>query len=288
MTLIIILCGLMVEHFIGITSRVRRLDWFVSYQQWLENRLSQYAVWSGPVGLLLTLAIPLIVLLIIDYVLFKYFWPLELLFAFIIFIYTLGPRYLNPELDAYIHALDENDTDTARSIAVDMVGSEKQEDLDEQTIIENILLQSNDRLFAVLFWFLVLGPMGALMYRLTSVVRNRVLDIHGSYADAARDLYNILNWPTSRLLSLGYALTGNMVASIEGWFENESKSFAVNEKILTSSGLGALHYSTAYIQPKEISDDKSYWFRSTQGLINRTLILWLIVPAIITIYGKMI
>ena len=288
MTLIIILLGLLVEHFVGVTEKARRLDWIINYQLWLENRLAMYPFWGGPVGLIITVALPLCLLLVVDYLLIKLFWPLELFFAFIVFIYSLGPRYLNPELDSYIEAIEAENNETADSIAMDIIGPTYDEHPGEQAVIENILLQANDRLFAVLFWFLILGPFGALLYRFVSVIRDRFADIHGGYADTARDLFNILNWPAARLLAVGNALAGNLVEAIDAWFENETGSLENNEVIIKASGLGALQYNPDY-EPAEATtpEDNSYWIRATQGLLNRTLIIWLIVLGIMTIAGKL-
>ncbi|MDZ7737260.1 MAG: hypothetical protein U5P41_15135 [Gammaproteobacteria bacterium] len=52
----------------------------------------------------------------------------------------------------------------------------------------SVLGQTNVRLFAVLFWFAVLGPVGALLYRLTAELHKHYGDVHGGFADALRDL----------------------------------------------------------------------------------------------------
>jgi membrane protein required for beta-lactamase induction len=138
----------------------------------------------------------------------------------------------------------------------------------------------------VLFWFIVLGPFGAMLYRLTCILRQQQHDIYGGYAESARDLYNILNWPTARLFSLGNALTGNMVEAMEAWREVEKQSFSVNEKIICASGLGSLDY-----QPPENADedtllnDRIYWLRALQGLLNRNLLAWLTILGLMTLSG---
>ncbi len=289
MTLIIILIAMLFEHFVGIADDIRRFGWFEQYVLWLENRYAHYKSWNGPTGVIASLILPLLLVILIDIILAKYFLPAGFLFALAILTYSLGPAYLDPILDDYINAIDNNDADKIDELTIKLVESSTDSDqLDEQQIIEDIMIQANDRLFAVLFWFLLLGPVGAILYRLASQLRMQHQDIHGSYSDSARDLYNILNWPSARLFSIGSALSGNLVDAIEAWREVERDSLQVNEQVIKASGMGALHY-----RPKLSPDDEelpggdSYWFRSVQGLVNRTLIIWLTALGLMTIAGWM-
>jgi membrane protein required for beta-lactamase induction len=214
--------------------------------------------------------------------------PLSLLFALAILLYSLGPKYLNPQLDDYIHALEAGDEMQADELALEFLNRDDTHQRNEQAIIENILIQANERLFGIIFWFLILGPFGALLYRLASLLRLEQLDIHGRYPDASRDLCNILNWPTARLLALGNVLSGHFVDAFEAWVENEQISLQVNEAVIKASGLGALQYQPQSSADNEaLSDDNSYWIRMTQGLLNRTLIVWLIVLGVMTLAGRL-
>lgn len=132
----------------------------------------------------------------------------------------------------------------------------------------------------------MLGPFGAMLYRLVNILKFKYQDVHGSYADSVRHLNHILNWPSIRLFGLGNALAGNMIEAMEAWRVNEDNSLSVNETVLISSGFGALHYRPG-TDRQEDDLDRSYWIRATQGLINRTLIVWLTVLGIMTIAGML-
>jgi AmpE protein len=288
MTLIIILIGMAFEHFVGVDDKLRRFAWFNDYVRWLENRLAQHSMWNGAGGVVITLAGPLLVVALITLALSNLFFPLALLFSLVVLVYSLGPRYLNPQLDELIEALEEGDWDRTREL-MSAFSDDADSFQNDQEILENILIEANERLFGVLFWFIVLGPFGAMLYRLTCILREQQRDIHGRYAESAQDLYNILNWLPARLFTLGNAVTGNMVDAMEAWSESEKQSLAVNEEVICASGLGALSY-----QPQENVDDESilndriYWLRAVQGLLNRTLLAWLTVLGIMTLSGWMI
>ena len=285
MTLIIILIGMAFEHFVGVDDKLRRFAWFNDYVRWLENRLAQHSIWNGAGGIVITLAGPLLLVAIITLALSKLFFPLVLLFSLVVLIYSLGPRYLNPQLDELIEALEKGEWERIKEL-MPAFSADADAFQSDQEILENILVEANERLFGVLFWFIILGPFGAILYRLTCILRQQHTGIHGHYAESAQDLYNILNWLPARLFTLGNAVTGNMVDAIEAWRESEKQSLAVNEDVICAGGLGALYY-----QPQENPDDESilndkiYWLRALQGLLNRTLLAWVTVLGIMTLSG---
>ena len=286
MTLIILLCGLALEYFLGVLDDVRQITWFSRYSDWLENKLVQSRYWNSTAGVIMTLAGPLFMILLIDYSLREVFSPLSYLFALVVLLNSIGPVFLNQSLNAYVEALDAEDDVQARHFAGELCHSvaAPDPDKDEQEIIGNIFVEANERLYAVIFWFIVLGPMGAMLYRLANSLKLKYQDVHGAYADSARHLNHILNWPSARLFALGNALAGNMIEAMEAWRTNEDGSFTVNEAVLISSGFGALHYRPR-TDLQEDDLDRSYWIRASQGLINRTLIVWLTVLGIMTIAG---
>ena len=286
MTLIILLIGLALETFYGVFVEYRRFEWLIRIFHWLEKHLSRYRFWDGVPGVLLTLACPLIALLIIGYGLGELLVLLGFLFTVVILVYSLGPDDLNGQLDKYIHALEAAETEQAKQLAADIVGTEiRDKDNPEHLLIGSVLVQSHQRIFAVIFWFVVLGAFGALLYRLVTVLKDEFAEIHGGYADAVRDLYQILSWPSARLLAIGFALSGSLVHAFEGWNGNDAVSLEGNDSIIQASGLGAIQYESQAAGDEKEEDAAGFWIREVQGLINRTLIVWLTVLGVTTLAG---
>ena len=283
MTLIVILIGMAIEHFIGVADEIRRLSWFNAYAGWLERQFSRQVYWDGPLGVIITLAVPLLALLLLQWIIYAVFPPAVMLFALAVLLYCLGPRYLNPQLEEYIDAVQVSDFTRAEHLARGFGVTEEEPPQTRQAVMEGILLAANQRLFGVLFWFIVLGPFGALLYRLNCVMWLRQYEIHGAYSDAVRHLYNILNWPVARLLAFSYALTGNMVRAVEAWRETESKLFSVNEAVMLATGLASLDH----LSPEEEITEEEFLdaLHSLRGLLNRALLLWLSVLGIMTLSG---
>ena len=287
MTLIIILIGMAFEHFVGVDDKLRRFAWFTDYVRWLENRLAKHPLWNGAGGIVITFAGPLLMVALIAWALSKLFFPLAMLFSLAVLIYSLGPRYLNPQLDELIDTMEQGDGERFRLLISEYLDDDALQD--DQDLLEKILVEANERLFGVLFWFIILGPLGSIMYRLACILRHQRSDIHGHYAESALDLYNILNWLPARLFTFGNAITGNMVDAMEAWREAEKQSLAVNDDVIRAGGLGALSY-----QQQESADDESvlndriFWLHALQGLLNRTLLAWLTVLGIMTLSGWLV
>lgn len=286
MKLLIILLAWVIEHFAGITDSVRNLEWFPRYVRALENQCNRYSLWNGPAGVVLTLGLPVLILALLLWILLKFFYPLAIVLSLVCVLYALGPGYVHARLDDYIHALEDGDTERVRQLSAGFVpGVEAQTPSDRQ-VLEGILLYANHRLFAILFWFMVLGPCGAVLYRLSGALLQEYREIHGGYAEAVRDLFNILTWPSSRLFALGNALSGNMVDALETWREVEEKSLLVNEEVVRASGMGALNYRPDEAAP-DLIEDRVYWLHVLQGMLNRTLLIWLTVLGLMTLAGWM-
>jgi hypothetical protein len=78
------------------------------------------------------------------------------------------------------------------------------------------------------------------------------------------------------------------VDAMEAWRDSEKQSLAVNEEVICASGLGALSYQKQEnVDDESVLNDRIYWLRAVQGLLNRTLLAWLTVLGIMTLSGWM-
>lgn len=283
MILISILIGLALEYFLGVLDRFRDFSWFDHYHSWLESKCNQNRYWDSPAGLLLTLAVPLVLLIIAAHILND----MTILFGFIlataVFVYSLGPE-LNNIIDGYLDALEDNDEEDMADIEQTLLRGE--EEVNDEAIIRAILLKAHETLFGTIFWFIVLGMYGALIFCLVSRMREQYADVHGGYAAAVEHLHKILIWPSSRLMVLGFALSGSLVDALDGWRNAEGESLEASQDVVGEGGLGALQYRPDMQGEYEQQHaERIEWVKQTQALINRTLIVWLTVLGVMTIGG---
>ena len=287
MTLISILIGLGLEYFLGTLDRIRNFVWFEKYCNWLELRFNKLPAWDGPMGVLITLGIPLLVLALIANFLGNITVVLSFILATVVFIYSIGSD-IHSLLSNYTEALAAGDEGSIEGIERQLGRDDGAEEGNGLDMIHAVLLRAHDHVFAVIFWFIVLGAVGALLYSLTVRLKNSFNDIHGGFADAVRNLYKVLSWPSARLLAVGFGLAGSLVHALEGWRQAGGFSLDNSEDVIRNSGVGAIQYQKT--EGEDEQDERTInleYMPEVHTLIHRALIVWLTVLGLMTIVGTL-
>lgn len=302
MTLIALLACLALEMFWQRADEYRRLDWFSQYTNWLLGRQGKASWWDGVAGVVAVLLVPMLVVGTIQSVLAcVWLGLLELIFGIVVLVYCLHFQSLDRLVDEYCDARDVEDEARAQSVAAELIGEPSISDGD---VVKAVLTQSNERLFSVLLWFVLLGPLGALLCRLSYWLGyERADSVEGSqegqepdFTDAARRLSGILSWAPARLLAVGYAVTGSFEDAVHAWRESPQRTdedfTEANSQILHQTGLGALRASSLLAdQPQtqtERGDEESSGctlIQAAHGLVLRAIVAWAIVVALVTLAG---
>jgi len=280
MALICILFGIIFERFSDTLENLRNFDWYDRYSQWLLDALPLNSN-EQPKTTLLLMLLPLLLATGI-----LQFWfagsllgLVELLFGIVVFAYCLGPQDINRQVDRYLAARENGDEAGARHEASQIMQQKAPDDPDQQTlgVMRAVLHETNDRVFAVIFWFVLLGPLGALLYRLTSHTMRTTQQ--PMLAVAATQLQAILAWAPAHLVAISYALTGDYEGAKQ---EYSSKARhddlrEANYLSLITAGQGALKVCGP--------GEETACVRSARALVLRTLVVWLAAVAILTLTG---
>lgn len=159
---------------------------------------------------------------------------------------ALGRRALHEHAARVAAALQAGDLPRARQGVGHMV-SRDTAPLDGSGIsratIESVLENGNDAIFGTLFWFLLLGAPGALLYRLANTLdamwgyRNAR---YRHFGQAAARLDDALNWAPARLTALSYALAGHLASALRCWRRQAPRWAGRNAGAVMASGSGAL------------------------------------------------
>tara|TARA_B110000196_G_scaffold272938_1_gene249106 strand:+ start:152 stop:694 length:543 start_codon:yes stop_codon:yes gene_type:complete len=180
--------------------------------------LAQYKFWDGIFGLLIVLFIALSGLIVL--LCFESLLPLivQIMISLVVLIYCLSSKNLDTRLDKYISAVDKNNVDVATESAEGLINKLlfSENDSNELAIIKSSLVESHKSTFAVIFWFLILGAVGALLYRLVNEINNEISELESEFADSTARLINILEGPSSRLMQLELAFGGQLVDAMPG------------------------------------------------------------------------
>jgi len=281
MALICILIGIIFDRSSDILENRRNLDWFDQYSRWMLKNMPGLNSQGYSSIVILLLPVMLLVGIIQNWIGGNSYAVIELIFALSIFAFCLGPRDLSRQINRYLDARKNGNEAAAINEASAIMLSDAPEAPDQQTIevLRGVLHAANDRFFAVIFWFVLLGPFGALLYRLSS--HTRYSSDNANLIKAARQLQAIMAWAPAHLVAIGYALTGNYEGAKQEFYnKNKQEDLAdCNYHTLITAGQGALKDCTP--------GDESACIHSAQSLVLRTLIAWLAVIGALTLMGWM-
>lgn len=295
MSLLAIIVGLLIERFYENIEELKKFGWFESFNTWLSDRFKGQGFMDSPVGVLAVLLPVVIGVAVVQALLAELLGLLAFLFAIAVLVYCLGPRNLSRQVTVYINARNNDDEEGAREAAAMILGEEAPQAVDamDRRITEAVLCQINERVLAVIFWFFILGPIGAVLYRLSNMLAkdtHAVERFGSSFIDAAVRLHAILAWLPARLTGWGYALMGDFAAARHNWqvrsFDWIDDWVSSNKGILIASGTGALGLE---IEPHaEEQQDHAFSveaIRYAMELAGRATVVWVVVIALLTLAG---
>ena len=190
-------------------------------------------------------------------------------------------------VEAFVDARERGDDESAAWHASELLGEEMPEGMNEQTqaLMETILVEANDRLLAIMFWFVILGPVGAFLYRYVCTLKR---DAQGEESDFTRSitrLHYILGWLPAHFTSLSYALGGSFVESMHYWRSEADKWEDHNRGILVTSGLGALRFHLDADNEEVDKLCETDAVKETMALVRRAVLVFLSLLAVLILAG---
>ena len=298
MNLIALLIGLVIERLATQLFHWRRMRWMDRIIDFGFHQAGRLATWPALIPVIL---LAVVLVLPVFAVIWFFGGTLAgfsyLLLAVVVLFFSLGPRDIGEEVVAYCKALEADDEEQVRSAAKAIVEDEVPDDISERTtcVEAAVCVQANNRLFAVVFWFVVLGPLAAWAYRVADLIRRRAVfnatrdaESDGNTAsmrDAAEMLHGWLAWIPARLTAVGYAAAGHMdeaIAALRAPTEDRGLSTSErSEALLARVGVAALALQD---QPDETPGDRA--IRGAQAanhLVFKLFLIWAVIIAVMTL-----
>ena len=248
-----ILIALGLDQVLGEPKRFHPLVGFGRLATMVEAKLNSAGSTPSPstqkiFGLLawLMVVLPLPILLAgLDAALGHSIWTF--LLDTILLYLCIGRKSLKEHGLRVFSALNQSDLEQAR-FHTSMIVSRDTKNLDAggcpRATVESILENGNDSLYGALFWFVLCGGAGAVLYRLANTLdamwgyRNERY-LHFGWAAAKLD--DLLNYLPARLCALCYALAGNRQLAFQCWRQQASELSSPNGGPVMCSGAGALN-----------------------------------------------
>jgi AmpE protein len=293
-TLIAVIVVLIAGHAVQSLAALRRFDWLVEWRRYIDGQSGADGALNGRAGLLLIVGLPVLLIGLLQLALRQSLWGVPwFVFAVLLLFYCWGPRDLDLDVESIVDAPDaERKRDAAaRLLQTDPASASDNSCLNGHALVEAVFNGALRRWFGPLLWFLLLGPAGAFLYRITAL-----LAIDAAHAEAptaqrddARWLLSLLDWPVAQLMTIALALAANFDAVFGAW-----RDWHAGGVRLDTGFLGAAARASVDI---EIADDDTdvpdgnamaatpalLELRDAMSLVWRMLLLWLAVIAIFVI-----
>lgn len=294
-TLLAVVIALALGHLAPVfAAGLRRFGWFRAWLQWLNAQFPERSFWRGPYGIALALVVPLLPMGLLQFGLRNPLWGLPgLLLGIAVLFWCWGPRDLDVDVEAI---LDAPDPAARRAAAARLWPPGVSAQMDGASLVEAVFRNALQRWFGVLFWFCLLGPFGALLYRLGVQAAQQDADaLPPTTLQGARTWLALLEWPAAQLATLSLALVGNFDSVLAAW--REEGAFGLHSRVLASAARVSVRSGIA----EEVADYTDSGIpaatalvevfgelpelRDAMNLVWRVLVLWLALIALVVVAG---
>jgi adenosylcobinamide-phosphate synthase len=304
MSVLAIIAALLIEQWRPLGERHGVQAALAAWAGWLERSFNggerQHGVTAWLVGVL-----PLVVAAIVVHALLSAAgWLLALLFNIAVLYLTLGFRQFSHYFTDIQVAIKAGDVDRARALLEEWRGASGVVRTREEVVrlsIEEALVAAHRHVFGVLLWYLILpGPSGAILYRLADYLAARWRPM-GAFGDFAAQAFHVLEWPAVRLTAVAFALVGDFENTVYCWRTQARTWPDPDAGVLLAAGAGAMGVRLGMpvqevdgLRPRPelgVGEEADGPFLDTTvGMLWRALVLWvgvLVVAALVAYSSRL-
>lgn len=281
--------------------------WLDAYARFLERQFNggerRHGITAWGVGV----AIPTLCVLGLQIGLDKAHPVLLLLFSVAMLYFLMGFRQFSHFFTDINLALRAGEVERARTLFHAWTGREGSRLSTSEIVrltIEDGILASHRHVFAPLFWFMLMGPAGALLYRLSVTMNRREAALSlpeavyaapsDAFGEFSRQAFEFLDWLPARLTAMTFAIVGDFEDAIYCWRTQAQQWRDTASGILLASGAGALGVKLGQPLPEVLGVEERPelgmgdeadidHLQSAIGLVWRALILCLLLLVLLTL-----
>jgi len=297
MSVLAIIAALVIEQWRPLGERKSLQGTLAAWATWLEQSFNGGERKHGVTAWLVAVLPPALLALAIYLLLYSVHPLLALVFNVAVLYLTLGFRQFSHYFTDIQLAIKSGDIDRARTLLDQWRGASGVVRTREELIrlsIEEALLASHRHVFGVLLWYLLLpGPTGAIVYRLAAYFAGRWQPL-GGFGDFANRVFHVLDWPAVRLTAAAFAVVGDFEDAVYCWRTQARGWLDPNAGIVLAAGAGAMGVRLGMpvqdvdgMQPRPelgVGDPaEGPFLDSTVGLLWRALVVWVFAVLILTV-----
>ncbi len=303
MNLIALLIGLAVERLATQLFHWRRMRWLDRIIDAGFRQAGRMANLPAIIPVVLLVALLVLPVFLLFYSLGGTLYGFTyLILAILVLMFSIGPTDIGEEVAEYCKALESEDEEQVHNAAMAIIEADVPADADARVrrVEAAVCVQANNRLFAVIFWFVVFGPFGpfaAWAYRVTDLIRRRAVFSAARNSDdgvnaarvrdAAELVHGLLAWIPARLTAVGYATAGNADEALAAMRAPAEQSDATlsehSENLLARVGVAALAIQD--VTGESTTERGVRGAQAANRLVFRQLLIWATIIAAMTLYG---
>jgi adenosylcobinamide-phosphate synthase len=297
MSLLAIVAALVIEQWRPLGDRRYVQGTLAALAQWLEQSFNGGERRHGIVAWLVAVVPAVLAVALVHSMLRSVSPLLALVFNVAVLYLTLGFRQFSHYFTDLQLAVKSGDIDKARSLLERWRGASGVVRSREEVIrlaIEEALVASHRHVFGVLLWYVLLpGPSGAILYRLAAYLAERWKPL-GAFGDFAQRAFHVLEWPAVRLTATAFAVVGDFEDAVYCWRTQAHTWPDPDTGILLGAGAGAMGVRLGMaiqdvegMQPRpelgvgEPADGP--FLDSTVGMLWRAVVVWIFVLALVSV-----
>lgn len=279
--LILLIIVLSAERYISLGSYLTRFSWFDKYVVYLNPWLTKAKKWGAYITILLLILPILLVVGAILWLSHKWeFGIINLVLQLLVLWYCLGPYawYQQMQNDFNVQNIQANNgiaVIDSLSIATPQIADTQH----TQTL--QIFTQFNSAIFAPVFWFVIVGPLGALLYRMVAIIDQLSTPKDSQMADlkqAANQTLAVLDWLPVRVQGLLFSLAGHFSNGFGCWLDHLVNGLEAQGEYISRCGLAALGLKFSDSHIVNVAEQKEAY-----ALTQRALVMLLVIVALMMI-----
>ncbi len=294
-------------------------QWLRKWADWITSqvdggsRSQAWLAWGLLIGVPAGLAV--IIHWLLAYFLGWFFavaWNVALLYV------TLGFRQFSHHFTGIRDALNEGDETLARKLLAEWQQVEVQ-DLPRNEIVRHVIehsvLSAHRHVFGVFFSYALLsviglGPVGAVVYRVAEFAKRYGASapslsqpanphentqqhwISDSLKSVMQEAWHAIDWLPARATAMGFAIMGSFEDAMDGWRHHAEKFPDDNDGVILAATSGAINIQLggAALQPNAPGSSSTpgrspeiSHFAQVVGLVWRTVVMWLVLVALLSL-----
>ena len=294
-----ILFAVALDRFIPDRHGFKPFAWYLDWAESIEQRFNGGTRLHGIAAVLLALVPIVLGVMLARYLLGEIAFVVRFAFDVVVLYVCLDIFRLGNGARAVAEMLEAGDVREADAQLKEIAGKGAT-DLSEAGIahatVEAVLKQTNSLIISPLFWFILLGPAGAVLQRLACILDKLWGHRYERFVEfgwAAARFDDVLQWVPARITALSYAIMGSFEEALHCWRRQMGIWSDINSGPLLASGFGAMHMQNCeasadvadYDVPLSglsVIPDASH-VRGVVALVWRVLLFWLAIGVLMTV-----